>query len=870
MNDEFFDDIEPLKIPIHGVRLPEIELSPELRKKYNVPADADNYAFLRALCLTGFNKLKLKKDSKEYNEYVARIKEELEIVKELGFTDYFLLVWKVINFCTTNGIPTGLGRGSAVGSLVLYLIGVVRVDPIKHGLFFQRFISKIRAKKQVIDGITYLDGSLMPDVDMDICFYRRHEVLEYLSTEFKGKTSKILTFNTLSSKLLIKEVGKSLGMKSEEEMSDVTSMIPKLHGQVQDLDYTYENIHEFKVWCDANKKIYDTAMKLKDLIKNKGVHPSGIMISYFPLDKACPVEFAKTKEGVQHIVSSYNMDYVSLFSIKMDVLGLRGVSVVDDVCKHLKIKVEDINLDDPTIYRNLHDLKHPHGLFQIEADLAFRTTQKVKPRNLSELSAILALARPGAMQFIDQFALYTNHGTYEAIHEFYDDILKETGGVAIYQEQLMKMAHKIGFTLDEAELIRRIVGKKKVEEMAKWEKKVYDTCAANKLEEKIGKVLWDVMDASKDYSFNKSHTVAYAALCAITVYLKFKYPLEFYLSLLRMTKNEPDPITEISKIHKEMPYVGIELLPPSLIKSGMNFSIENGNIRFGLSSIKGIADKAIEKLGNFKRDHANKFKMFQSAKEAGLSIGIVSALIQAGALEDFEKKGNRSLLVYEAQLWNNLSVKEKQAALQIGEKYDFKVPATVLALCALKDDKGKPLIKESRFATIKKRTDKYKAIYEQNKKYQTFANWWYERNLLGYNCRSKLIEIFLPDMPSLVTMSKAMSYKEGAEVTIVGMVDENAKFGTSKKKSRYGRYSISDETGAAKVMIFNDALESCKEMHGGFYPKAKDIVIFKGKRMGDDAIFASVISVQQNKIYTKLSDLKDTSKEEELINTSPT
>lgn len=867
---DFFEDIDPLEIKIHGVRLPVMEVKAELKERLKLNKDAPNSEFLRALCIEGFNKLKLKKGSKEYEEYGKRVKFELDIVEELGFTDYFLLVWKVINFCKENDIPHGMGRGSAVGSLVLFLIGVVKIDPIKYGLYFERFISKIRAKKQVIDGITYLDGSLMPDVDLDICYYRRHEVIQFLSTEFAGKTSKILTFNTLSSKLLIKEVGKTLGMKSDEEMTDVTSMVPKLHGVVADVDEAYDEVPEFKAWCNANKEVYDTALKLKDLIKNKGVHPSGIMISYHPLDESCPTELSSDKEAV----SSFDMNYVSLFTIKMDILGLRGVSVVDDVCKHLKINLTDINIEDQSIYLNLQDLKQPHGLFQIEADLGYRTTQKVKPKNLSELSAVLALARPGAMQFIDKFALYTNHGTYEAIHPFFDDILKETGGVALYQEQLMKMTNKLGFTLDEAELVRRIVGKKKVEEMAVWEQKIYDKAKANKIPENADKTLWSIMDASKDYSFNKSHSVAYAALSAITIYLKFNHPQAFYLSLLRMTKHEPDPITEISKIHKEMAHFGIELLRPSLQKSKMDFSIEGKNIRFGLSSIKGIAEKAVQKLENFKREQATKFEMFQSAKQAGLSIGVVSALVQAGAMEGYYENDNRSLLVYESQLWNCLSVKEKTTALALGPKFEFRLANVVREMCHMKDEKGKPLIKDTRIATIRKKTEKYKEIYEQNRKCQAFANWWYEKQLLGYNYGTTLQDIFRPSYPSLITINQAMGRKDKAPVDIIGYIDENAKTGTSKNGRRYARFSVSDETGTAKVMIFGkgpsdkadkvDALEQCREMNKRL-PKAEDIVIIKGSRMGEDAIVGNIISVQQQQIYTKLSDLKDGSGEEEQI-----
>ena len=239
-------------------------------------------------------------------------------------------------------------------------------------------------------------------------------------------------------------------------MNEVSAMIPKEHGIVKDIESAYIDSLDFKIWCDKNKDVHETALSLRGLIKNKGVHPSAIALSYGMLNENCPTELDSTK----NTVTSFDMNWVSLSNVKLDILGLRSVSVVDDACKNIGIKLSDVNLNDEFIYQQLQNLNTPHGLFQIEADTNFRVCQKVKPRNLEELSAVLALARPGALAFVDQYANYTNNDTYDVIHPFFDDILSSTGGVALYQEQLMRMANKIGFTLDEAEILRRIVGKK--------------------------------------------------------------------------------------------------------------------------------------------------------------------------------------------------------------------------------------------------------------------------------------------------------------------------------------------------------------------------------------------------------------------------
>ena len=850
---DFINDFSIIENPIKGVRLPQIKIEERHRKDLGLKEDCANYDFLRALCKQGFLKMGLKKDSKEYNDYAARIKYELEILNGLGFVDYILLVWDVVNFCRENNIPTGAGRGSAAGSLVLFLIGVTKIDSLKYGLYFERFVSKTRAKKTVVDGVTYLDGSLMPDIDIDFDYYQRHKVLEYVSEKYKGKTCKILTLNTLSSKLCIKEVGKVLGMKSEEEMTSVTGMIPKIHGIVRDMDEAYDEVKEFKEWCDENDLVYQTAKKLSNLIKNKGVHPSGILISHDNLETCCPTELSSDKE----IVSGYDMNWVSLFTVKLDALGLRSVSVIDDCCKSINMKATDIDINDLSIYRSLQDLKNPHGLFQIEADVNYKVTQKVKPKNIEELAAVLSLGRPGAMQFTDKYATFTNTGVIDinSGSPVLDDILKETGGCCLFQETLMRICKEVfDMSLDEAEMVRRACGKKKKEDMMKFEKIIKDKAKEKNIAE-AGDFFWNLLLDSADYSFNKSHAAAYAVLSAQTIYLKFNYTSQFYLSLLKMTRHEPDPIGEISKISKEMIALGVQLLPPSLTKSQMDFSIEGKNIRFGLSSIRGISEKTMEKLNNFKREHTDKFGLFQSSKEAGLGIGVLSALIQAGTLDSIVS--NRVFMVYEAQLWNILTDKEKKYVINYAAKYDNSIPKTVKALVnEIKDEKSRPIIKASRFETIKKRSEKYKEIYNQNKISQDFANWWYENKLLGYTSHKKLIDIFLHKRSSLEPISDIKTYEEKTRCDFIGIVDKPAETRKSKNGNSYAKFQISDETGTLKVMIFKDKLYQCKSQNVGL-PKEGDIVIVCGTKMQDDTVFADLISSQQNHIFTKLSELKD-------------
>ncbi len=241
---DFNKKFEDYDLSLHGVRLPSFKIENKFKREVGVSDDVNNEQFLVALCKKGLLDKKLKKE-----DYRDRLNYEFKTLKELGFIDYVLLVWDVVKFCDRNDIPTGVGRGSAAGSLILYLIGVTGIDPVKNELFFERFVSKIRAKKKVVDGITYLDGSLMCDVDMDICYYNRHKVLKYLEEKFEGKTAKILTLNTLSGKLCVKECGKVVDEKQESEMNRVSSLIPKVFGTVKDIKEAYEEVDEFKKYC---------------------------------------------------------------------------------------------------------------------------------------------------------------------------------------------------------------------------------------------------------------------------------------------------------------------------------------------------------------------------------------------------------------------------------------------------------------------------------------------------------------------------------------------------------------------------------------------------------------------------------------------
>jgi DNA polymerase-3 subunit alpha len=838
-----------------GLRLPKIKIEDKYYRQLGLDINTSNFDFLKALCRKGVKEMGLdKKENKQ--EYYDRTLFELNLIRELSFTDYMLLNWEVLNFCKENGVPTGAGRGSAASSLVLFLIGVTKIDPIKYELYFERFISKARARKFEVDGIEYLDGSLAPDVDNDISYDRRAEVIEYINNKYKGRACKILTLNTLSSKLCIKECGKIVDELSESQVNEISDSIPKKFGKVAKLAAAFEESEIFKKYANQYPLSYDIAKKLEGLNKNTGVHPSGICISYYDVEDIMPLQ--KTSDG--SLISGYDMNDVASLSVKFDILGLRTLSVVHAVCEQLGIKADEIDVKDPTIYAALACLEQPQGLFQIEADTNFKVCKLIRPRNLEELSAVVAIARPGALDFKDRYADYVRTGDFQSVHPFFDDVLSYTGGIPLYQEQLMKMAVKVGFSLDESEQLRRIVGKKKVDQMVAWKDKISQKISENNLDPVIGEILWKVAEDSANYSFNKSHSISYANLAAITIYLKFNYPQEFFLNLMKFAQFEPDPLQEIHKISQELSFFDIELLPPDLNKSDIDFKIEGKNIRYGLNCIKGVSSRSLEALLEFREESfSNKYEAFLAAKQSSLNIGCLSSLIQAGLLDSLLDK-DRCRLVLEAQTFNVLSDREKRNVIEFGKEYNYDL-LECLYQCqkqSLLGDDGKAIFSAKRFETFKSKYDPYKKIYEMNKKHMKFANWFFESELLGYSYSYNVRQIFKDHESSgFYSAQQIKELEMNKPIKFVGTISDIMKK-TSASGNKYARIEMQDELGSA-CGLFMDSGNRAKLTEyldsGKKLPIKGDIIIVFGSK-GDDIIFVDKIEVLQEKIYMKLSQLK--------------
>jgi DNA polymerase-3 subunit alpha len=852
-----FEDFEPYTWHENaGVELPKILLSSEDLAAIDpkLPAESSSLDVLTRLIRNGIiekgiDKLPNKK------EYYDRAKYELDIFNELGFVDYVLLNWDIIGFCHKNDYAVGNARGSAAGSLILYLLKVTNVDPIEHRLFFERFVSKSRAKK-VTDktGKEYLVGSLLPDVDSDISYDKRQEVISYIEEKHKGKTSKILTFNTFSSKLCIREAVKYFEEAKEDDAKMVSDLIPKNHGIVMALKKSREENPTFDKWASSHRKAFENALKIENLNKNTGVHPSGIAICSEIIGEVMPLQ--KTKEGA--IVSGYDMDDVSDLMVKFDILGLRTLTIADNTCRKLGIELSEIDHNDPFIYQVLQDFRHPVGLFQISADTNFRVCQQVKPDSLRELSDVIGLARPATLQFISEYVEQKKNPKKLGINDELDEILQDTKNVMLFQENMMFAASKVfGMSLEEAESLRRVVGKKKVEEIPAWKDKIYKAAETKGLTNEVADYFWAFVEAAGNYSFNLSHSISYAILAAKTVYLKYKHPQEFFISVLESSQFEPDPLTTVLEVSQELSDFGIKLLPPSLEKSQMNFTKEGNDIRYGLNSIKGISAKSLQALVDFRGHHFNnKYEVFIAAKESGLSIAILAALIQAGAMEHAK---DRSRLVLEAQAFNLLTEREKRNFCKIGERFGYDVLNSISDIVEKKilGDDNKPIINEKRFETFKRNFFKYREIYKHNRKFENLANWWYENTLLGYGYSMSIRDCFadefgmMSDTSFLKEMDEQNNFKTAVQVSEVYSK-------TSAAGNKYMRITAGDERGSLGFMFMDNQREAKLTnflANGGKVSKG-DVVILSGTRSGD-AYFVDRMKVVDTQIYMKSSQFKD-------------
>ncbi|MBK9293932.1 MAG: DNA polymerase III subunit alpha [Oligoflexia bacterium] len=708
---------------------------------------------------------------KEENKpnYYKRLDYELSVIDRMGFNGYFLIVQDFINYAKSQNIPVGPGRGSGAGSLVAYSLRITDLDPIKYNLLFERFLNPERIS--------------MPDFDVDFCQDRRSEVINYVTKKYgTGSVAQIITFGKLQTRAAIRDVGRALGIPYSE-VDAIAKMVPEKLGIT--LTEAIEQEPRFKEMSENDPKVDNllkTALKLEGLTRHASIHAAGVIISNMPLVEYCPLY--KGNEGETVIqYDMINAEHIGL--IKFDFLGLKTLTMISNTIKLAKINdpedaknlsTTSISLNDPKIYELLSN-GDTAGVFQFEGDGISDLIKKFKPNCFEDITAINALYRPGPMNMLDEYVA-RKHGKIRVTYLFdeLEEILKETYGIIVYQEQVQLIAAKIAnYSLGEADVLRRAMGKKKPQEMAKQKERFLKGAKENKYDLKKAEELFDLMAKFAEYGFNKSHAAAYCVVAAQTAYLKAKYPVEFYAALITTEMSDTDKIV---KYIRDATKHKIKVRGPDVNYSDYFFSAKNGEIVFGLGGVKGVGQAAVEAIMEARAKiedgiFASISEFFENVDLRRVNKKVIECLIKSGAFDSLH--ANRAQLFSGFENYLEVAEKKKrdrelgQVSLfeQISNDQSFKVEL------AEKDD------------------------WLRSQKLS------YEKEVLGFYISDHplngLESILKNHVNAHVSQLSLMDNKK--KVIIGGMMGEIREIIT-KKGNRMAFANFEDQTGSVGIVIF--------------------------------------------------------------------
>ena len=576
----------------------------------------------------------------------------------MKFPGYFLIVWEFMKYSIEQEIPIGPGRGSAAGSLVAYCLGITDVDPLQYDLLFDRFLNPERVS--------------MPDIDIDFCVRKRADVINHV-TELYGRDSvcQIITFGTMASKAAIKDVGRALNMPYGDVEKIGKLIPPPVRGRNVSISQAIEQVADLQKAIKTDpkvKEVIDLAKRLEGCSRHTSVHAAGVVISPKPLEELVPIAISSKDE----LTSQYTMnDLEKVGMLKMDFLALTTLTIISDCLSSIKQKVGDevdwrtISLDDEKTM-NLFAEGRTEAIFQFESSGMQEICRRLKPKDLEDLAALNALYRPGPLDggMVDDFiARHRGEKRVRYIVPEMKESLENTFGILVYQEQIMQLAQKLaGYTLGEADMMRRAMGKKKRKEMAVHEKKFIEGAVENKIPREKAEEIYHLMAQFADYGFNRSHSVAYAYLAYQTAYLKAHYPAYFYASVL---SNESQDTKKIYKYTNELRSAGLKLLPPDINESGIGFTPLDNAVRFGLSAIKGIGTSSVEAIIRARKEKGKFNSLFdftEKIEQGAVNRRGLESLITSGAFDSVIPEG------MEINLWRAKLFESVNAAISHGQK----------------------------------------------------------------------------------------------------------------------------------------------------------------------------------------------------------
>ncbi|NOZ87371.1 MAG: DNA polymerase III subunit alpha [Deltaproteobacteria bacterium] len=749
----------------------EIPLGKVFLPKYDVPNEYSLESFLEERAREGFEKRLGRLNQNDREVYRKRLEEELEVITKMGFAGYFLIVWDFIKYAKEHGVPVGPGRGSGAGSLVAYCMGITDIDPLKYGLLFERFLNPERVN--------------MPDFDIDFCMNRRDEVIKYVKQKYgENNVAGIVTFNSLKARGCIRDVGRVMGMPYGE-VDKLAKLVPE--GPKVTISSALETEPRLKEKMRKDPRVRDlfqTAVSLEGLNRNSGMHAAGIVIGDKPLWEYCPL--AKQDREVVTQYAKEDVEKVGL--VKFDFLGLKTLTVIAEAERLInmslpgneKFSINDIPLDDKRVY-DLISSGDTTGVFQLESSGFKDLMQRLKPDRFEDIIAAVALYRPGPLQsgmvndFVDR-----KHGRAEVKypHPMLEDILSETYGTIVYQEQVMQIARTMsGYTLGGADMLRRAMGKKKMKVMTQQRETFIKGALERNVDKKKAGEIFDLLEKFAEYGFNKSHSAAYALLSYQTAYLKTHYPLEFLAALFTCDMDNTDKVTRYMANAREN---GNPVHPPHVNESEYNFGVRNNAVIFGLGAIKGVGGGPVEALLEARREggaFTDIFDLTERCESRKVPKKAIECLIKAGALDGLGP--NRACMMTSLD-----------SAIESGQVKQREILWGQGNLFGGGNDGDIHL--ERKFPDVEEWSDKLK-----------LAN---EKEVLGFYLSGHPLKGLENEIKMYTThnCSKALEETSRATVRIGGIVENYRERPAKNGLGRNAFFFLEDLTGRIEVLVFSN------------------------------------------------------------------
>ena len=732
-------------------------------------------------------KIRIKYNLTEEQEqaYHDRLRIELDCIKQMGFPGYFLIVADFINWAKDHGIPVGPGRGSAAGSLVAFCIRITDIDPMPYNLLFERFLNPERIS--------------MPDIDVDFCQDRREEVIQYMVEKYgREKVCQIITFGTMAARGVIRDVGRALDL-TFGEVDRIAKLVPEVLGIT--LEKALEQEPKLKELMAADPKVKEVmtvALRLEGLARHASTHAAGLVVAPRQMEEFCPV-YKDQKTG--SLTTQYSMKYVEKIGlVKFDFLGLKNLTVIDNACKHIRNGKDpnfDITLlrdDDAESYKLLQ-AGNTTGVFQLESSGMKELLVKLKPSCFEDIIAVCALYRPGPLGsgMVDDF-IERKHGRKQTVYDLpqLEPVLKDTYGVIVYQEQVMQISRSLaGYSLGGADLLRRAMGKKDAEQMAKERDKFLEGSEKLGLDGKKCAAIFDLMAKFAEYGFNKSHSAAYALVAYQTAFLKAHYPVEFMAALLTEDMGNTDKVIKSIGDCREM---GIEVLPPDINESDRSFRVLDKAMRFGLGAVKNVGEGAIEAIIEARGDEPFKdlFDFCERVDLRRVNKRVIEALIKCGA---FDCTGAKR-----SQLMAGL-----EDAASAGQRVQQERESAQASLFGAAE-----IVRGANGGG-----NRLPDIPEWDEKYRLGC----EKEAIGFFITGHPLDRYVADMRrfSSVDCSTILDAKEKSEIKICG-VPASVKELITKKGDRMAFLALEDLVGSVEVVVFPETYAKCSEVLRGDDP----------------------------------------------------